>query len=188
MYFVSQSHLWSASDTVLQICISRVPRNSTKKEQKDEQIDCSNTRPNSICLLLLQDSVRSLCDLELELAANCSQKPKESTCAKNIHIIPNCSGVQRWESTPRWCLSSANLWRSMGSLAQCQPHGGWESTWSPFHTQKCKEKKKHQEFFLVDGAINPSDKYAAVKVDHFPKLRGENKRCLSCHQPSFWHF
>ena len=32
---------------------------------------------------------------------------------------------------------------------------------------------------------HPSEKYAQVKLDHFPKVRGENKKYLSCHHLVF---
>ena len=34
---------------------------------------------------------------------------------------------------------------------------------------------------LVGGWTNPSEKYAQVKLEIFPKVRGENKKYLSCH-------
>ena len=34
--------------------------------------------------------------------------------------------------------------------------------------------------YLVDG-FTPFEKYAQVKLDHFPKFRGEHKKYLSCH-------
>ena len=38
---------------------------------------------------------------------------------------------------------------------------------------------------LVGGWTDPFEKYAQVKLDRFPKFRGENKKYLSCHHLVF---
>ena len=40
---------------------------------------------------------------------------------------------------------------------------------------------QHEIPHLVGGWTNPSEKYAQVKLDQFPRDRGENKKYLSCH-------
>ena len=39
-------------------------------------------------------------------------------------------------------------------------------------------------YWLVDGWTTHLKKYAEVKWDHFPRDRGENIKCLSCHHPA----
>ena len=36
-------------------------------------------------------------------------------------------------------------------------------------------------FTKLVGGFNPFEKYYIVKLDHFPRDRDENKKCLSCH-------
>ena len=43
---------------------------------------------------------------------------------------------------------------------------------------------KYQQTLLVGGWTNPSEKYYIVKLDHFPKVRGEILKKIWNHQPA----
>ena len=49
----------------------------------------------------------------------------------------------------------------------------------------CKDLVHHPSETTIQihlvGDFNPLEKYATVKLDHFPNFRGENNKYLSCH-------
>ena len=55
-----------------------------------------------------------------------------------------------------------------------------EIRWAFWETARPFDRKKVPNF-LVGGWTNPFLKNMLVKLDHFPKFRGENQKCLSCH-------
>ncbi len=49
---------------------------------------------------------------------------------------------------------------------------------------RIRKKSPHKQIRdILGGGFNQSQKYCTVlvKLDHFPRDRGENKQCLSCH-------
>ena len=83
------------------------------------------------------------------------------------------------EETPRAITSAPpGLWN-------IDPHGDFRHQMDG----KCHPRLRDSEFFVVISSswwfFATPLKNMLVKLDHFPKDRGENEKYLSCHHPVF---